>query len=70
MVANKRKKHLNKVIIPYYCDKLIIKNRWNMWVLIIYLKNSFTYNELEELVNETNSLNKRGIMLGYGEATY
>jgi hypothetical protein len=40
-----------------------------MWILIIFLKNSFSYNELEELVNETNSFSKRGYMLGYGNAT-
>jgi len=29
----------------------------------------FSYTELEELVNETNPLVKRGYMLGYGEAS-
>ena len=33
-----------------------------MWILIIYLKNSFSYNELEELVNETNSFSKRAYL--------
>jgi hypothetical protein len=69
-IANRRKDYFNNIIIPSNCDSLIIKNRWNMWVLVIYLKNLFSYNELEELVNETNSFSKRGSMLGYGEATY
>jgi len=64
-IANIKKNYLNNIIIPNNCDSLIIKNRWNMWVLVIYLKNSFSYNELEELVNENNSLSKRGFMLGY-----
>ena len=68
-IANKKKSYFTNIIIPNNCSSLIIKNRWNMWILTIYLKDSFTYNELEKLVNETNSLNKRGIMLGYGEAT-
>jgi hypothetical protein len=68
-IANKKKNYLNNIIIPSNCDKLIIKNRWNMWILVIYLKNSFSYNELEELVNETNSFTKRGLMLGYGDAS-
>ena len=69
-IANRRKDYFNNIIIPSNCDSLIIKNRWKIWVLVIYLKNSFLYNELEELVNETNSFSKRGSMLGYGEATY
>ena len=69
-IANRQKDYLNNIIIPNNCDSLIIKNRWNIWILVIYLKNSFSYNELNELVNETNSFNKRGMMLGYGEATY
>ena len=69
-IANRQKYYFNNIIIPSNCDSLIIKNRWNIWVLVIYLKNSFSYNELNELVNETNSFNKRGMMLGYGEATY
>jgi len=69
-IANRRKYYFNNIIIPSNCDSLIIKNRWKIWILVIYLKNSFSYNELEELVNETNSLNKRGSMLGYGEATF
>jgi hypothetical protein len=44
---NKNKNSFNNIIIPNNCDSLIIKNRWNMWILIIYLKNSFSYNELE-----------------------
>jgi hypothetical protein len=68
-IACSKKYNLNNIIIPNNCDSLIIKNKWNMWVLIIYLKNSFLYNELEELVNETNSFSKRGYMLGYGDAT-
>ncbi len=68
-IASKNKNSFNNIIIPNNCDSLIIKNRWNMWILIIYLKNSFSYNELEELVNETNSFSKRGYMLGYGNAT-
>ena len=69
-IANRQKYYFNNIIIPNNCDSLIIKNRWNIWVLVIYLKNSFSYNELDELVNETNSFTKRGMMLGYGEATY
>jgi len=68
-IASSKKNNLNHIIIPNNCDSLIIKNRWNMWILIIFLKNSFSYNELEELVNETNSFSKRGYMLGYGNAT-
>ena len=68
-IASKNKNSFNNIIIPNNCDSLIIKNRWNMWILIIYLNNSFSYNELEELVNETNSFSKRGFMLGYGNAT-
>lgn len=68
-IASKKKNNFKNIIIPYNCDSLIIKNRWNMWMLVIYIKNSFTYNELEELVNETNSYIKRGYMLGYGNAT-
>ena len=69
-IANFDKKYLEQIILPYNCDGIIIKNRWNIWLLIIFLSNSFTYNELEELANETNSFNKRGYMLGYGEATF
>ena len=68
-IASIKKNSFNNIIIPNNCDSLIIKNRWNMWILVIYLKKSFTYNELEELVNETNSYTKRGYMLGYGDAT-
>ena len=68
-IASINKNSFNNIIIPNNCHSLIIKNRWNMWVLIIYLKNSFSYNELEDLVNETNSFSKRGFMLGYGIAT-
>ena len=68
-IANINKTYFNNIIIPNNCDTLIIKNRWNMWIFIIYIKDSFTYNELEELVNETNSYAKRGYMLGYGNAT-
>lgn len=69
-ISNLNKKYLEKIIIPYNCDRIIIKNRWNIWLLIIFLTNSFTYNELVELANETNLFNKRGYMLGYGEATF
>ena len=62
-IASSKKNSFNNIIIPNNCDSLI------MWILIIYLKKSFTYNELEELVNETNSYTKRGYMLGYGNAT-
>jgi len=68
-IASIKKNSFNNIIIPNNCDSLIIKNKWNMWILIIYLKKSFTYNELEKLVNETNSYTKRGYMLGYGDAT-
>ena len=68
-IANKKKSYLTNIIVPNNCNSLIIKNRWNMWILAIYLKNSFSNNELEELINETNSFTKRGYMLGYGEAT-
>jgi hypothetical protein len=68
-IASSKKNSVNNIIIPNNCDSLIIKNRWNMWILVIYLKNSFSYNELKELVNETNSYTKRGYMLGYGNAT-
>jgi len=68
-IASINKYSFNNIIIPNNCHSLIIKNRWNMWILIIYLKNSFSYNELEDLVNETNSFSKRGFMLGYGNAT-
>ena len=62
-IASSKKKSLNNIIIPYNCDSLIIKNRWNMWILIIFLKYSFSYYELQQLVNETNSFYKRGFML-------
>lgn len=68
-IASNKKNKFNNIIIPNNCNSLIIKNQWNIWILIIYLKDSFTYNELEELVNETNSYTKRGYMLGYGNAT-
>ena len=68
-IASSKKNSFNNIIIPNNCDSLIIKNTWNMWILVIYLKNSFSYNELEQLVNETNSFSKRGYMLGYGNAT-
>jgi hypothetical protein len=68
-IASKNKYSFNNIIIPNNCHSLIIKNRWNMWILIIYLNNSFSYYELEQLVNETNSFSKRGFMLGYGYAT-
>ncbi len=68
-IASINKNSFYNIIIPNNCHSLIIKNRWNMWILIIYLKNSFSYKELEELVNETNYFSKRGFMLGYGNAT-
>jgi hypothetical protein len=40
-----------------------------MWVIVIFLKESYTNDALYELVNETNSFTERGHMYGYGNAT-
>jgi len=66
-ICNKKKKPLENIAknIPQNCSYSIIQNRWTMWVLLIYLKDTFSKDELESLVNETNSWEKRGYMYGY-----
>lgn len=58
---------INEIYVSYCCKKLIITNRWGVKVLLICKSYSFTDEELEELANETNDYNTRGIMYGYND---
>jgi hypothetical protein len=69
-IASKDKLLLENITIPENCDSKIILYRWNMWVNVIYIKDTYSDEELMELVNETNTYKKRGEMFGYGLATY
>jgi len=58
------------IATEYGCETYINKNRWGMYVLFVFLKNTILQKELYELSNETMSINNMGYYYGYSDNDY
>lgn len=60
-------KNLQHIKIPIECKSVIVKNRWNMYCLIIYHvdDDELTPDKIIGLVNETLPLYEIGYLYGY-----
>ena len=71
--SNSKKCINHNILIPTNCNSLIVKNRWNIYILLIFIKELVkTKEELDKtkkvlisLANETLPFTQIGLLYGY-----
>lgn len=63
--AHKRRRDLNHIKIPFNCGHIFVKNRWNMWCLMIYNPTMTNEAEMKLLADEYLPYRRIGYLYGY-----